>query len=68
MKGKYPIELRAFALTVNFYSPKAYYYIRQVFENKLPAPSLRSWYGSTRGSPGFTLEAVEILKKKCQGW
>lgn len=67
MKGKYPIELRAFALTVNFYSPKAYNYIRKVFENKLPDPStIRGWYSNTRGSPGFILEALEILKQKCK--
>lgn len=67
MKGKYPTQLRAFALTVNFYSPKAYNYLREVFNNKLPAPStIRSWYSNTKGLPGFTLEAVEILKQRCE--
>jgi len=38
-------ELRAFALTLNFYSAAAYKYVRQVFNNCLPHPStLRKWY------------------------
>lgn len=67
VKGTYSPQLRAFALTINFYSPKAYNYIRQVFKNKLPAPStIRLWYSNTNGSPGFTQEAVDILKKKVE--
>ncbi|KMQ85338.1 thap domain-containing protein 9 [Lasius niger] len=64
VKGTYSSQLRAFALTVNFYSPKAYNYIRQVFQNKLQAPS--TWYSSTNESPGFTKEAVGILKRKSE--
>lgn len=67
MNGRYSSQLRAFALTINFYSPKAYKYIRQIFKNKLPAPStIRAWYGSTDGSPGSTIEAIDILKKKSE--
>ncbi|XP_026667506.1 uncharacterized protein LOC113464040 [Ceratina calcarata] len=67
VNGQYPPGLRAFALTVNFYSPKAYNYIRQVFQNKLPSPStIRAWYSTTDGSPGFTKEAIDILKRKSE--
>lgn len=67
VKGRYSPQLRAFALTVNFYSSKAYNYIRQVFKNKLQAPStIRSWYSNTNESPGFTQEAVDILKRKTE--
>lgn len=39
--------------------------MREVYKNKLPAPStLRSWYSNTNGSPGFTQEAIDILKKR----
>lgn len=63
--GRYSPELRSFALTLNFYSPKAYKYVREVYKNKLSAPStLRSWYANTKGSPGFTQEAIDILKRK----
>lgn len=67
VRGRYSPELRSFALTLNFYSPKAYNYVREVYRNKLPAPStLRSWYANTNGSPGFTQEAINILKKRSE--
>jgi len=33
VNGKYSVQLRSFALTLNFYSPKAYNYVRKVFKN-----------------------------------
>ncbi|KAL3198327.1 hypothetical protein MRX96_014445 [Rhipicephalus microplus] len=36
-KGKYPPELRAFALTLHFYSPAAYEYVRSKFNEALPS-------------------------------
>ncbi|CAB3241886.1 unnamed protein product [Arctia plantaginis] len=44
-KKQYSPELRKFALTLYFYSPKAYSYIRSTFNTRLPHPStLRKWY------------------------
>jgi len=58
-------ELRAFALTLNFYSAAAYKYVRQVFNNCLPHPStLRKWYAVINGSPGFTKESMNALEIK----
>lgn len=52
-------------MTLHFYSPKAYRYVRQKFCNALPDPStLRSWYGSINCEPGFTSESFDALKKK----
>lgn len=60
-------ELRAFALTLHFYSAKAYNYVRQTFSNSLPHPrTLSRWYQSTDGSPGFTKEAFNALKIKAE--
>lgn len=48
-KGKknnrpYPEELKQFAMRLQFYSPKAYKFVRQSFKSCLPAPSMiRSW-------------------------
>jgi len=65
VKQKYSPELRAFALTLNFYSVKAYNYVRKSFCNLLPEPStIRKWYSVLNGRPGFTAEAFEALK--CQ--
>ncbi|KAL3199572.1 hypothetical protein MRX96_001334 [Rhipicephalus microplus] len=63
-KCKYPPELRAFALTLHFYSPAAYEYVRSKFNEALPSQrTLRGWYKSIQGAPGFTAEAFAFLEK-----
>lgn len=43
-KSQIPDELKKFALTLNFYSSKAYDYVRKSFNFSLPHPStLRKW-------------------------
>lgn len=64
-KGKYSPELRSFALTLHFYSKKAYMYVRKVFNTCLPHPStIRKWYQVVDGTPGITKEALEALRCK----
>lgn len=61
----YPAELKTFALTLNFYSPKAYSYVRTTFHNMLPHPrTLQKWYQSVTCEPGFQSESVKVLKQK----
>ncbi|KAL3192589.1 hypothetical protein MRX96_026176 [Rhipicephalus microplus] len=63
-KGKYPPELRAFALTLHFYGPAAYEYVRSKFNEALSSQrTLRGWYKSIQGAPGFTAEAFAFLEK-----
>lgn len=58
-------ELRKFATTLHFYSPKAYSYVRRVFNNTLPHPrTIIRWYESVNGEPGINKEALGILKDK----
>lgn len=58
-------DVRAFCLTLHYYSPRAYNYIRTKFDNHLPASStMRSWYSSINSAPGFTSEAFDALKSK----
>lgn len=65
---KYPPELRAFALTLHFYSPAAYEYVRAKFNNALPAQrTLREWYRAVNGEPGFTSEAFALLESVVKG-
>lgn len=62
---KYSPELRSFALTLNFYSPKAYQYVRKVFDTCLPHPrTLEKWYHSVEVVPGFTEPAFVTLKSR----
>ncbi|XP_039309077.1 uncharacterized protein LOC105204459 [Solenopsis invicta] len=59
LKKKYSEELRKFALTLNFYSSKAYEYVRKTFKNLLPERStIRKWYSVINGRPGFTDEIM----------
>lgn len=61
--GSYPPELRAFALSLQFHSNKAYEFVRQTFNNCLPHPkTLASWYKSVDGNPGFHDEVFEALR------
>jgi len=52
-------------LTLHFYSPAAYTYVRQTFKDALPHPStLRKWYSSVDAKPGFTLESLKAVEIK----
>jgi len=58
-------ELRSFALTINFYSPTAYNYVRKTFNKCLPhASTIRKWYSVIDGSPGITAESLNAIKSK----
>lgn len=64
---KYPPELRSFALTLQFYSAKAYEYVRNTFMNCLPNQrTIRSWLQVIDGNPGFSKESLEIIEFKVQ--
>lgn len=66
-KREYSIEIRKFAITLNFYSPKAYNYVRRRFSNCLPHPkTLMRWYASVNADPGFCKEAFDMLKLKVE--
>lgn len=64
-RDKYSPALRMFALTLQFYSTKAYNYVRETFECALPHPStITKWYSSINGEPGFTGEAMNAIRAK----
>jgi hypothetical protein len=56
IREKYPPELRSFALTLRFYSAKAYNHVRKTFALALPHPAtIPQWYSSVDGKPSFTV-------------
>lgn len=58
-------ELRSFALTLHFYSPTSYNYVRKTFNKCSPHPStIRKWYSVIDGSPGITAESIIAIKMK----
>lgn len=62
---KYSPELKAFAITLHFYSPRAYNYVRKVFHTSLlHTRTILKWYQKIDCSPGFTNEALKALKDK----
>eukprot|EP00112_Aurelia_sp_Birch-Aquarium-sp1_P019768 Seg4956.1 transcript_id=Seg4956.1/GoldUCD/mRNA.D3Y31 product="DNA transposase THAP9" protein_id=Seg4956.1/GoldUCD/D3Y31 len=67
-KGKkYPPQLRSFALTLQFYSAKAYDFVRKTFNLALPRQSqARRWYSKVPAEPGFTQPAFQALSAKVQ--
>ena len=60
---RYSDFVKEFAVTLNYYSPKAYEYVRSVIP--LPQPSLiRKWSSIVECNPGFFKESFESLKKE----
>lgn len=63
----YDADVRTFCLTLHFYSPRAYNYVREKFNGNLPSISaVRNWYASLDTSPGFTTHSFEALKTKAE--
>lgn len=61
----YNTALRQFALSLHFYSPKAYNYVRHKFYKSLPHPkTISRWYQSINGEPGIITEALETIKRR----
>lgn len=59
---RYDESTKAFALTLQFYSPKAYKYVRSIFKS-LPHPAtIRKWVSVFNCEPGFLEEVFQYLK------
>lgn len=73
MKGKsakwlkYPLELKSFALTLPFYSAKAYEFVWRTFNEALPHQSnIRRWYSTIPADPGFTQASFQAIRIKVE--
>ena len=63
----YNPDLMAFALTLHFYSAKAYEFVRKTFHLALPHQvTIRKQYSKIPAEPGFTKPAFDELKKKAE--
>lgn len=63
---KYPENVRDFCFSLHYYSPRAYQYVRKIFNNNLPHKrTIRSWYANSdiRGEPGIQEAHMNRLKK-----
>ena len=62
---RYTDDIKEFSLTLYFYSPKAYEYVRSIIP--LPNPSLiRKWSSSVDCEPGFLQEAFQSLQSEAE--
>ncbi|KAJ8935003.1 hypothetical protein NQ318_012655 [Aromia moschata] len=58
-KHKYGDKLKAFSLTLHYYSVKAYNFVRRTFNCALPHPkTITRWYKNINGEAGFTTEVL----------
>jgi hypothetical protein len=64
IRKKFCPELKKFAMTLPFYSPKAYDFVRRSFNLCLPAPSvIRSWLAKVDCEPGYSKPALDTLSQ-----
>lgn len=62
---KYPTFVRQFVLTLHYYLPRAYNYVRKYFRFSLPHPkSICRWYQSINGNPSFSKEALNSISNR----
>jgi len=61
---KYTEDQKQFAITLHYYSPAAYQYVRRRFK-LLPCPrTIRGWLRSFDGSPGLTEQSFDTIAGK----
>lgn len=64
--SKYPPNVRHFCLALNYYSPRAYNFIRTTFHYHLPTlETIRNWMANSDicGEPGINAKHLERLTK-----
>lgn len=64
---KFSEEIRKFALTLRFYSPRAYDYVRDKFHKNLPHPTtIKKWYqqSNIQTKSGICTRSFELIKDK----
>lgn len=64
-KNVYSQEVKAFAVTLHYYSPKGYNYVRKKFNTCLPHPrTIQKWYENVDANAGFTKESLTAIANK----
>ncbi|CAB4022411.1 DNA transposase THAP9-like, partial [Paramuricea clavata] len=61
--SRYSKDIREFAISLNFYSPRAYKFVRKTLHLPHPA-TLRSWAGNVPCKPGFLTNFIKSLTNK----
>ena len=59
--SRYSKLIKQFAVTLHFYSPKAYKYVRKILHLPCQA-SIRSWAAAINCEPGFLTDVIQHLQ------
>lgn len=54
-------------MSLHFYSPRAYQYLREKFGNNIPHPgTMRSWYANcnVKWQPGITSQCLDMIRER----
>ena len=57
---KYTDETKQFAMTLHYYSPKAYNFVRKLLSLPHPA-SIRAWAASVECEPGYLMNVIQLI-------
>jgi hypothetical protein len=61
--NEYSENIRKFAVSLHFLSPKAYNFVREKLNGNLPHPkTISKWYCNVDAAPGFSKEAFEMIQ------
>lgn len=63
----YPEKVREFCITLHYYSPRAYEYVREKFNKNLPhSGTIRAWYANCNVDcrPGITAQCLDVIKER----
>lgn len=63
--NEYSENIRKFAVSLHFLSPKAYNFVREKLNGNLPHPkTISKWYCNVDAAPGFSKEAFEMIQTR----
>ena len=60
--NRYHTEIKQFAMTLHYYSPKPYEFVRKIL--KLPhSSSIRTWAANVNCQPGYLTNVIQLIGK-----
>lgn len=68
-RNPYSEAVRTFCMSVHYYSPRTYDYLREKFKNNLPhEATMRSWLNNSNidASPGIVESALHVVQERAQ--
>jgi len=67
MGARFTEEQKQFAITLHYYSPAAYQYVRRRFKLLPGSRTIRRWLSAIAGCPGLTRQSFDTISEKIKG-